>query len=371
MKDIYELLNDLDIDEHEAVEMEVDELEKAKVKRTLKESIVQKRKRRSWKKPVAAAVMVAGLSVATLGLTFPAYAVSLPVIGNIFKFLDVGNIGVYDHYQEYSTEMNLTAESNGIKVIINNAIFDGETVALTYSIESNQDLGESPYLRGLLNMKGSIGGAGGSKVSKVDSNRYVGLTTETGFFKNKKPDTVHMKWQIDSIVIQENQEEIKGKWSFAFALEATEADTRVVGQSSELDGVTVQIGKLSVTPMSFIVYYDQLVSEEIRNKWHGVDMDIEVKDDLGNLYSGKGNGGTGDNKGYHTSWSKTFEKLDPNAAKLILTPHIRLYEYTSENYGSVEETKDRPKPAAIPEKSGKGQEQFTMEDIVIDLSNLK
>ncbi|WP_141499886.1 DUF4179 domain-containing protein [Paenibacillus luteus] len=369
MKDVYELLNDMDIDEHEFVEMEVNELEKAKVKRALKESIVQKRKMRSWKKPVAAAVMVVGLSTATLGLTFPAYAVSLPVIGNIFKILDVGKAGVYDHYQEYSTEMNLTAESNGIKVIINNAIFDGETVALTYSIESNQDLGESPYLRGLLNMKGSTGGAGGSKISKVDSSRYVGITTETGFFKGQKPDTVNMKWQIDSIVIQENQEEIKGKWSFAFALEATEADTQVIGQSSEHDGVAVQIGELSVTPMSFIVHYDQLVSEEIRNKWHGVDVDIEVKDDLGNLYSGKGNGGTGDKEGYHTSWSKTFEKLDPNAAKLILTPQIRLYEYTSENYGSVEETKDGPQSAAIPEKSGKGEEKFKMEDIVIDLSN--
>ena len=36
MKDIYELLNDIDIDDNEFEEMEVTELEKAKVKSTLK-----------------------------------------------------------------------------------------------------------------------------------------------------------------------------------------------------------------------------------------------------------------------------------------------------------------------------------------------
>ncbi|MDO7487713.1 hypothetical protein Q5O89_21650 [Peribacillus frigoritolerans] len=44
MKDIYELLNDIDIDETEFKEMEVTELEKAKVKRTLKKSLSTKKK---------------------------------------------------------------------------------------------------------------------------------------------------------------------------------------------------------------------------------------------------------------------------------------------------------------------------------------
>ena len=64
-----------------------------------------------------------------------------------------------------------------------------------------------------------------------------------------------------------------------------------------------------------------------------------MKDDLGNIYWGEGNGGTGDSEGYNISWSKTFEKLDENATKLIITPHITLREYTSENFGSVEITR--------------------------------
>lgn len=50
MKDIYELLNDIDIDEKELGEIEASEIEKEKVKRSLKQSIRTKKKMKSWKK---------------------------------------------------------------------------------------------------------------------------------------------------------------------------------------------------------------------------------------------------------------------------------------------------------------------------------
>ena len=67
------------------------------------------------------------------------------------------------------------------------------------------------------------------------------------------------------------------------------------------------------------------------------------------------------------SWSNTFEKLDPNATKLIVTPHIILRDYNSDNYGSVEISKDREREITLPEKSGKGKEVFVLEDIVVEL----
>ena len=73
MKDIYELLNDIDIDENEFQEMEVSEFEKAKIKKALKQSLNQKKKGKSWKRNVAASAIIIGLSASTFGLTFPAY----------------------------------------------------------------------------------------------------------------------------------------------------------------------------------------------------------------------------------------------------------------------------------------------------------
>ena len=56
----------------------------------------------------------------------------------------------------------MTKESNGIKVTINDAVFDGETVTITYSIESDKDLGEDPIILDTLDIKGSTGNAGTS-----------------------------------------------------------------------------------------------------------------------------------------------------------------------------------------------------------------
>lgn len=379
MKDIYELLNDIDIDESEFEEMEVSELEKAKVKNTLKKSINKKRKMKSWKRNVAVASIIVGLSATTFELAFPAYAKNIPVIEDIFRFFDNGRTessidsndvkdkekGLYYDYKKFSNEINMTKESNGIKITVNDAVFDGKTVSITYSIESEQDLGENafidaPDIEGI----GAMGGSG--KTTKIDKNNYVGILTLSNL-EDKTLDVANIKWNIDSIQNPDNQTEIKGDWNFDFSLNTVNSTMQLSDGSSEQNGVKVNIEKISVTPMSFIVYYDQIVSEKVRNKWDGVDVELEIKDDLENVYSGEGNGGKGTDA-YNMSLSKTFEKINPNATKLIVIPHITLRDYNSDNYGSVEISKDgEEREITLPEKSGKGKEEFVLEDIVIEL----
>ncbi|OEC01449.1 ECF-type sigma factor negative effector [Lysinibacillus sphaericus] len=379
MKDIYELLNDINIDENEFEEMEVSELEKAKVKNTLKKSINKKRKMQSWKKNVAVASILVGLSATTFGLTFPAYAKNIPVIEDIFRFFDNGRTessidsndvkdeekGLYYNYKQFSNEINLTKESNGIKITVNDAVFDGKTVTLTYSIESEQDLGKHagtslPKIEGM----NALGGT--DRTTKIDTNKYVGILTVSNL-EDKTLDIANIKWNIDSIQNPDNHTEIKGDWNFDFSLNAVDSTMQLSDSSSERNGVKVNIEKISVNPMSFIVYYDQIVSENISNKWDGVDVELEIKDDLGNVYSGEGNGGKGTDS-YNMSFSKTFEKLDENATKLIVSPHITLRDYNSDNYSSVEVSKDGvEREITLPEKSGKGKEEFVLEDIVIEL----
>jgi len=368
MKDIYELLNDIDFDDKEYEEMEVSAFEKTRVKKSLKESINQEKKIRSWKKNAASAVIIAGLTATTFGLTFPAYASDIPVIQNIFRLLDVGRIGFYDNYKKYSSEINITEESKGIKVTIKDAIFDGKSVTLTYALASNQDLGDDPKLHGSLFAKGAMGVSQSSQITKVDEYNYVGVIQSNIQFRNQiQMNHANINWDIENITNQNNEEKIKGKWSFALSLDATENQTQIINQSVEQEGVKVNIDKISFTPMSFIVYYNQVVSDEVRNKWDAVDVDIEIKDDLGNILLGQGNGGAGERDGYNMYWSKTFKKIDPNATKLIVTSQINLYEYTSENHGSLEITKEGSKEIVQPKKSGKGREKFVLDDIIIDL----
>ncbi|MCG7336754.1 DUF4179 domain-containing protein [Sporosarcina sp. ACRSM] len=364
MKDIYELLNDAKIDDQDIEEMPVTELEKAKVKNALKQSISKKKKRKGWKTNVVAAAAVIGLTITTVGLTFPAYAGNIPIIGDIFRFLDNDKTGMYDNYKEFSTEMNLTQESNGIKITVNDAVFDGETVAITYSIDSDHDLGEELTID-MADIKGSNGRAGTSKITKIDDNHYVGLDRITPI--GLTSETVHIKWNINNLYLMDTGNEVKGKWKFAFSLQATDSQVQLTNQTIEQNGVTVNIEKIAVTPMSFIIHYNQAATQQVQDKWHEASIKLHVTDDLGNTYSGEGNGGSGPDA-YTISWSDTFEKLDPNATKLIITPHITFRIHDASNFSSVEITEDgKERVLPIPPKTGVGKEEFVMEDIVIEL----
>ncbi|WP_338779740.1 DUF4179 domain-containing protein [Metabacillus sp. FJAT-52054] len=365
MKDIYELLNDVDFDESEFEPMEVSEVEKEKVKRTLKKSIKQKN-RSSWKKGAAAAAIFACLSAGMVGMTFPAYASSIPVVGDLFKFLDTGKTGMYDHYKEFSTDLNMTEESNGIKVTIQDAVFDGKTVSMTYAIESDKKLAENFLTEGSPEILGSPGMAGSWQVTRIDENHYVGLFRSTNL-NQEGADHVNMEWKINSLSLPDSHTEIKGDWNFAFSLKAADQKEEVLNLSTKKDGVQVSMTKISQTPMSFSLFYNQTADRKVRNQWNDVFVELDVKDNLGNSYSGEGNGGSGKDA-YNLSLSSTFEKLDPNATELIVTPHVQVRKQTPENHGEAVITADGEKrEVPIKQKTGEVKEDIVLDAMVIPL----
>ncbi|MFJ7744564.1 DUF4179 domain-containing protein [Peribacillus sp. NPDC097295] len=370
MKDIYELLNDIDIHESEFIEMEVTELEKARVKKRLKKSILKKKKNKGWQRKIMAASILFALTSATIGLSFTASASDIPLIGDIFRFLGDENgenkeKGLYHDFKNYSNTINLTEESNGISFTINDAIYDGKTVTITYSIESERDLGNESLNIPSPHIKEIKGQAGTDHTSKIAENKYVGILTASNIEKSEN-DTVHIKWDIDSIGATSMDKEIKGKWNFAFALQATKSNEQVINKSVDQYGVKVSIEKIAISPMSFVIHYNQEVSDLIKSKWDDAYVELTIKDDLGNAYSGQVNGGSGIN-GYNLNWSKTFQKVDANATKLIATPHVTLRNYTSENHGQVTITETGEKITSQSTISARAPKDIVLDDIIIDL----
>ncbi|MED4402647.1 DUF4179 domain-containing protein [Metabacillus fastidiosus] len=369
-KDIYELLNDVTVDEADFEEVEVTEMEKARLKKILKNSLPKKKSK--WKKPVFAAAAVLCLSTATFGLAFPTYASQVPIIGDIFRFLDNDRTGLYDNYKEYANELNVTKESNGVKITVNDAVFDGKTITLTYSLESEKDLGESPYTLDFVNVKGSHGASGSSIIKKVGENKYVGLLTATQMIEES--DEVNVNWSIGEVNTdpEMKEETIKGNWDFSFYLKAAERNNLPIHKSTEENGVKVSIGKIMFTPMSFTVDYSQDVSKGGRKNWDVVNVDLEIKDDLGNSYSGQGNGGSGDSDGSHMDWSKTFMKLDEKATKLIVTPHVNYYNYGKGGMEStsaeiLENGEEKITELKSSNNNKKMRDERKLDDIVIEL----
>ncbi|WP_134686725.1 DUF4179 domain-containing protein [Brevibacillus migulae] len=367
MKDIYRLLNEVETDDMEISEIEneveVTEVEITRAKKRLIKNI-RKNKGGKAKRIIAAAIIGAAIgSTAYIGISNPAYAASIPVIGDIFRFLDNGRTGVYDLYKENANDINMAKESNGIQFKIQDAIFDGKTVSFTYEITSKRDLGEKPLISmPPLNIQGYTGGLTGSNhVEKIAEGSYIG---QADYSIDGEMDRVKCMITFDSIrlIDTSNKEEIKGKWSFAFQLDAVKRKEIIVNQSVEKDGFTIKIDKIQKTPMSFVMMYSQLVPEAYRNHLVDVTVDFEVRDDVGNIYEGRQNGGQGDTSTGLMNWSMTFKKLDERATKLVVIPTI----YCSANSGGVS-FDEKGNETIIESKQSIKNRTFSMDEITIDV----
>ncbi|MGG0670706.1 DUF4179 domain-containing protein [Lederbergia citrisecunda] len=353
-KDVYDHLNDMKMDINQFEVEEVSEAEKSRVMMDLKRKI-RKPKPVRWRKMAAAASITIGLSSAALfGLSFTSFAQEIPIIGQVFKWFN--DDGFYQDYDEHANTLAMTQEDNGIRMTVNEAVFDGKTLYITYDLITETDLGETPWLDGMPKMLDeSISRLVSAQhnVKKINDTHYAGITTAT-LWPDYRVEEGSFEFNINGILMEprDDAEVIPGNWKFQFDLKATDNKEQVVKLTSAKNGVAVNIKRAVFTPMSFIIYYDERVSTEQQIKWDFISVDIEVRDDLGNIYANEHNGG------FDSQHSNTFEKLNPKATKLIITPSVRLAQRdgTNEN-GSYYRNEGSTAP----------MEEFELDEIVIEI----
>ncbi|MER2006565.1 MAG: DUF4179 domain-containing protein [Psychrobacillus sp.] len=356
MKNLYKQFNDIEIDLDEFEEIEVSELERAKVKKELKNKISPKQKKR--RKILAAASLAAGLSISALvGLSFTAYADNIPVISNIYKFFydyREKNGEFYGDYAENATPLNLTDTSNGISVTVDDAIYDGESMIVTYTINANRDLGSPVVIRGIPHLQGSpkTGSHEASKVSESE-NKYVGIIT----MKMEEEETsLPIEWNIDYLRPGRttDNDPIEGNWKFNFTLNKADIDIYKLDKKLNQNDLTVHLQKLTISPNSFHLLFEQIDSDKLYEKWDGANVELLVKDNLGNRYSLEEQSGSYSVHKHATKWGSIYEKVNPKATQLIITPEVELHklEPVGEKKGSYRTT---------------DQKKFKMDDIIIDL----
>lgn len=373
MKDIYELFNEIEVTEEEMEEFPVTQTELAQVKRKLKKNINCNKKFYQRKGFFAAAICCAVLGGTTImGVINPALAADIPVVGDIFRFLDNGRTGNYVLYKQYSDEMNLTSTDNGVAITIEDALFDGRNIYYTYRIETDKDLGESPNINdsNFEVQDYEEGMSGDSQVRKVKDNVYVGQDSWT---LHEEKDKVNIKIKIKSIYYQLEQEQegakLKGNWQFKFALNAAKGEKTAINQSVEAQDIKITVESITKTPMSCILNYSQFLPQKyispVNRRYLGIEM--KVKDDLGNEYKADGASsfslGSKPGINYYT---QTVGKLDENATKLILTPELTL----PLGGGGAAIAEDGTETEINQEMPGeiKGLETIKFDDIVLELN---
>ncbi|RDI37256.1 DUF4179 domain-containing protein [Falsibacillus pallidus] len=324
-------LVDISIDDIEPVA--VSELEKRRVKQHV---LGRKKKRKPYQGIAAAAVIVIGAGIAG-SFAAPSLATQIPIIHNIMSYFTEED-SYNENFAKVAADISQTQTSNGVSVMIEDAAFDGSSITVSYAIQTDKELGETPYLKVPFDVKGSDGMGSSGRIEKINENTYVGTEKITPHFKGKTPDSLVMRWEPKAFVNMKTNESVKGDWKFAFNVRSLENKKVVVNQTTEANGVSVLIQSLETNDLSTIIHYSRYVDDKaILEKWPDVSVEIKsAVDDLGNSYKVDSNGGISRDNGISFDGSSTIKSVDPKAKSLIVVPVI----YFSKGSGDGLETKE-------------------------------
>lgn len=329
MKEIYKRFSDLKIDPG-ITPVHVDDAEKAKVKKI---ALQRKRKNYVVRNTVVAAALLS-ISFVTFSITFPAIAAQLPIIGSIFSlFQEESNL--IEDYGNYTSEIGITKESNGVQITVTDAVYDGESISIAYTMESEQDLGEEPVLTGEVTVEQysqSNYTPGRYMTEKIGDRQYAGVFIMYLMTGNKPDSAINVKWEGEEVLIVENrQSSIQGDWQFEFAIEPLESETIELSGLNLIDqGIEVNVHKMTTTPVSNIIYLSHKTEQALQDKWDFVSMDFKVTDNLGNDYEVLPNAGFGGDP-YHMSWRIMTPVFDENATSITITPVVTVFNDPNED----------------------------------------
>jgi len=284
----------------------------------------------------------------TLGFVFPTHASQLPFVGDFFEryFFDHDQ---RDKVAEITMQVGQEGrargaeEGRGIKITIEEAVFDGRSIYLSYILESEFDLEDyfvsisiSDFAvrfdgyRTTVNAMRSGSGSSSTGFDRIcdDTYLYAGMTmfhiryhprqnfersgdatlsvllsgtifTESGFVE---------RFDFQSIGLERGQYELSPD-EFRFPLERIKTDIYVLDEAIEIDEFHAVVEHVHISTLG--------IGIQVRGNGD-FDLEFYVYDDLGNQYSWFGSGGNG-----FTALHNFIGIIPPEANQLIITPFLR------------------------------------------------
>lgn len=341
MKEQYKDWFDLDVDQIEPKPLS--DVQKKKIKTHVLANKKYGKKKFNIRHLTTAAIL--GLSVITASyFALPTVAGQIPFMQNVLTYFEDEELP--NTYADLATVVNQVQTSNGIDVMIENAVYDGTNVMITYAIQTELALGENPRAEGWLDIKESSGMGGTGSIDKINDTTYVGVEKVTPHFKKENPEEIHVEWTPQAFTNNQTSEQIEGDWQFEFKLTQLATSLLPLNESIKQDGIKLTMKSLELSEMAAVLDYEFDVEESILQDWPLVSIEVsEVRDNLGNIYEVDGNGGVSYDNGTFNELKATIYSVDEHATSLTITPEI----YYSKG-------------------SGQGLEIVPMSTIIIDLN---
>lgn len=339
-KDIYDMLNDSDINLVDYGKEEFNDIEKGKIKSNFRKSI---KKKRDYRKGTVAATLAIGLTLGLFGTnTGNQVLATINIIGS-----DIATrLGIESNLEDYKTVVDKSVTKDGITIKLNEVVLDGEVLIVSSTLKTQEfvDKGTSIHADETIYINGkNVTLGGGGSVENID-----GYTMESVMEHNL--DTSELNGDLDIEIVYKNVfqgEKVinKGPWKFEF---------KTNGDELQLDTQVVKLNNKFTLDNGDEVTIEEFTSNEVGQKINysktGESNEYDIKlggeDDLGNkvefyIRRSSADGGT--------LYIYNLDGLLSSEAKTItLTPYAVEY----------------------PEESGRANNDFKQvgEEFIIDIS---
>ncbi|QHJ69978.1 DUF4179 domain-containing protein [Planococcus halotolerans] len=298
-----------------------------------------KRSRKKWLYTSAAAAMLAIGILTTSMIASPALAnlaVQIPVIGNVFSFFveDDEDNEPYESYEYFSEAVGLTQIDSGIEIIIDQAIYDGTNVTLSFLLKTDEPLEEGFHFASYPQVEGANPGNAGMEFEYVENVGYAGIIRVTPDL-NEELGGLNITWEPGSVMT--HTKEIEGNWKFNFAVTQILKEPMPLAIKVKEEGVTVHLKEVTFTDISVNIAYQQLVDPAYLTEWSAVEAELIAQDNLGEVYNVPYNGGSTDGSAKTAedfNWTATMSGLDPRATSLTFYPFATVSNFDEETQTS-------------------------------------
>lgn len=260
---------------------------------------------KGFKRFVTAAVITLTI-ITCFSVAFPTYARNIPIVKSVLEFLGEKNI-IYKDYIEYSSDLNLSDTSNGVKVTINSIVYDGIYLSIAYTYESEDEIkGYPPHMMNKeFKINGSLVNLSSSGQGRfLNENTYMGVDTFS-VSDDYLPEEVRKNTLGGEIEIPDNftmdlnikafSNSVYGDWKFKLMVskDKIEENTNKVDLSVDLSEVRegLKVNEVIFTPINTILRLSENNLWSVAGGQAGSIGNFIVVDDKGrNLRSISGEG---------------------------------------------------------------------------------